>query len=477
MSGAAPTRKSDRELRRPNPRERARKIETRLQDEVVERGDIGFFIILSFGVTFLFYDLLTGPERLVELVVVHLARLFGLTAVYLASRLFERKRARSAFVLTGFTIAILAYVATGVLRDEASAHGLYCVVLTLGCAALLPWGWASQAIAATIASAGVFVLLLVPGGTIFDPALFRSWLSMALVMAVSVWMAEQVQVARRVSLVAEIEAGELAADRRRWRRIMRIMMDYLPVVMWTTDRDLRINFFLGKEGRRGESLAPASTAPVPLTALLEEAASDPEGNPVRAHLRALHGEPVSYELFWAGAHYRTRVEPLRDESGAIQEVVGVSLNISETRRAEERAAEAWRILDESANELLLVEPETYAILNANQAARRNLGYALDRISEISLHEVWPRLDKAAIDDLVRPVAEQRLERVQFEVEMQRRDRSYYPVNVLLWNSTFEGVPIYVVMARDLSETRQLEAEIADLRSRAGKRAGGGLGES
>jgi hypothetical protein len=67
--------------------------------------------------------------------------------------------------------------------------------------------------------------------------------------------------------------------------------------------------------------------------------------------------------------------------------------------------------------------------------------------------------------------------VQFEIEMQRRDRSYYPVNVLLWNSTFEGVPIYVVMARDLSETRQLEAEIADLRSRAGKRAGGGLGES
>jgi two-component system cell cycle sensor histidine kinase/response regulator CckA len=59
--------------------------------------------------------------------------------------------------------------------------------------------------------------------------------------------------------------------------------------------------------------------------------------------RALAGEPVAYSLEFQGRAYEAKLTPQRDETGAVVGVIGVSLDVTERRRAEAKLAQAERL--------------------------------------------------------------------------------------------------------------------------------------
>jgi PAS domain S-box-containing protein len=61
---------------------------------------------------------------------------------------------------------------------------------------------------------------------------------------------------------------------------------------------------------------------------------------VEAHRKALSGESANYELLWKDRGYTSYVEPLRNEDGVITGVIGVALDITERRQAEEALRQA-----------------------------------------------------------------------------------------------------------------------------------------
>jgi diguanylate cyclase (GGDEF)-like protein/PAS domain S-box-containing protein len=117
----------------------------------------------------------------------------------------------------------------------------------------------------------------------------------------------------------------------------RLLLDQIPALLWTTDRDLRFTEGLGR-GLTGLGLAPGEARGMSLY----EYFGTPDRNfrPIAAHLAALSGEARSYELEWAGRFYETHVEPLRDEQGEITGCVGVALDITERKRAERALRES-----------------------------------------------------------------------------------------------------------------------------------------
>jgi diguanylate cyclase (GGDEF)-like protein/PAS domain S-box-containing protein len=127
----------------------------------------------------------------------------------------------------------------------------------------------------------------------------------------------------------EIRPASVATDPR-----LRVL-EQIPAVIWTTDRELRFTSALGA------SLATLGLAPETLAGrhLFDHYGTrDLSFPPIRAHLQALSGEPVSFEQEIRGRHFHSRVEPLRDVSDRGERILGtvcVAFDVTERKHAEE----------------------------------------------------------------------------------------------------------------------------------------------
>jgi diguanylate cyclase (GGDEF)-like protein/PAS domain S-box-containing protein len=122
-------------------------------------------------------------------------------------------------------------------------------------------------------------------------------------------------------------------EARRRDAHLRLLTEQMPAIVWSTDADLRFTSCLGA-GLEGLDLRPREQT---CRSLFEYfATDDAEFLPIAAHRRALMGEAVHFEVTWSGRAFAAHVEPLRDAGGAVAGTIGVALDISEQRRAEER---------------------------------------------------------------------------------------------------------------------------------------------
>ena len=134
------------------------------------------------------------------------------------------------------------------------------------------------------------------------------------------------------------------------------LIDQLPVVLWSTDRDLRML------SRRGGGLALfGGSAPATHAQRIGEVAEGDQADVIiRAHQAALRGEPTGYEVTVRGRTLTARVKPRRDTDGLIVGVVGVAFDITDRRRAEDALRDSesrYRTIVES-------EPECVKLLDA-----------------------------------------------------------------------------------------------------------------
>jgi diguanylate cyclase (GGDEF)-like protein/PAS domain S-box-containing protein len=116
---------------------------------------------------------------------------------------------------------------------------------------------------------------------------------------------------------------------------LRLVVNQVPGVLWSTDRELRPTLALGA-GLSNLQLPPAAFEQQDLCALFRS--RDPEFPPIAAHHRALAGESVHFEQTWGGRVYRCSLEPLRDPAGSIAGCIGFALDISDLRRFESQLA-------------------------------------------------------------------------------------------------------------------------------------------
>lgn len=121
---------------------------------------------------------------------------------------------------------------------------------------------------------------------------------------------------------------------------LRLVLDKVPGIFWTTDRELRITRTAGS-GLRTFGVNAGEVDGRTLYEFLGGGARPEDGAgppPVLAHLAALRGEPRDYEVEYSGRVLAARVEPLRDEAnGPVIGVVGIAVDVTEHRHAERAA--------------------------------------------------------------------------------------------------------------------------------------------
>jgi PAS domain S-box-containing protein len=113
---------------------------------------------------------------------------------------------------------------------------------------------------------------------------------------------------------------------------LRLTVEALPVILWTTDTELRFTLSLGA-GLAALDLQPNQVLGMRLFEFFQS--TDPELLPIAAHLRALRGEAVDYEFEWKGRIFRCHVEPLRDERGQVLGTAGVASDVTASKHADQ----------------------------------------------------------------------------------------------------------------------------------------------
>jgi PAS domain S-box-containing protein len=113
---------------------------------------------------------------------------------------------------------------------------------------------------------------------------------------------------------------------------LRMLVEQMPAILWTTDAEIHLTSLTGA----GLAAVGARRMPggaKPLAAIL--GSGETASRALAAHARAIRGESSGYEIAYRDRVYSALVGPLVGPDGAIEGAVGVALDITQRRRAEE----------------------------------------------------------------------------------------------------------------------------------------------
>jgi PAS domain S-box-containing protein len=267
------------------------------------------------------------------------------------------------------------------------------------------------------------------------------------------------------------DVSDLEVLRRSERRLresesrLRLLVEQMPAVMWSTDRELRFTSSVGSAlkdlGLRANEVVGQSLFDFFRT-------DDPEFPPIAAHLRAVAGSSMSYEMSWKGRSFDTYVEPLFGGRREIIGSVGLALDVTERRTAEHarRQSEARKhaILETSLDAIVIMDHEG-RVVEFNPAAEKTFGYERSEVLGRILAEVIipARLREAHREGPAQFLTTNPGDIVGRRIESiaMRKDGSELPVELAITRILLDGPPTFAGHIRDLTDRKQAESELRE----------------
>ena len=194
------------------------------------------------------------------------------------------------------------------------------------------------------------------------------------------------------------------------------------------------------------------------------AVSDADQNRIHGLLdRALRGESNRFEFTTQhGRLFASSFIPVKDETGEVAYITGVTEDITERKQAEDQLSRLGRILDDSSNEIYVFDAETLHFVQVNQGAQRNLGYTMDELKPLTPLNLKPEFSRDSFGTLLAPLRSGEKERLSFTTVHRRKDGSEYPVDVQLQLMRQEHPPVFVAIIQDITERKQTEERLSYL---------------
>lgn len=141
----------------------------------------------------------------------------------------------------------------------------------------------------------------------------------------------QVEARTRSIAEAAAEKDRLTQSLLKWEQRMRMVVEQMPAILWSTDRDLRVT---SASGRGLATLGLDETRIVGETVAEIVAQLGLASSRIMECMeQGLSGRPSDLEIQIGGRDAELHIEPLRDPDGGISGLVGIVLDIAEHRRA------------------------------------------------------------------------------------------------------------------------------------------------
>ena len=167
----------------------------------------------------------------------------------------------------------------------------------------------------------------------------------------------------------------------------------------------------------------------------------------------------SGETFWV----ELDVQPVFGGDGSLTGFIMIETDITERKAAEERLREAslfGAMLEESLNEIYVVDAETLKFVDVNRGARENLGYTLEDLREMNAADITAELTPERIAEISEALKSGTEKKVRFETQNRRKDGSVYDVEVHA--QVAPGDPSRLVaFILDITERKAAEARLRE----------------
>jgi diguanylate cyclase (GGDEF)-like protein/PAS domain S-box-containing protein len=139
--------------------------------------------------------------------------------------------------------------------------------------------------------------------------------------------------------------------------------------------------------------------------------------------------------------------------------VVVLRDITDRTLAEQQTARLGRIIEQSINEIYVFNAESRRFLLVNRGARENLGYTAEEMLCMTPMDLKSDYSEEAFAELVRPLQDGSMDEVCYETFHQRRNGSTYEVEIRLQLLRNETPPVFIAIARDITERSHFETLI------------------
>ena len=240
------------------------------------------------------------------------------------------------------------------------------------------------------------------------------------------------------------------------------MLESVPVNLWSTDARLNITF---SQGAGLHLIGTTASEQVGMTLYEVLKTRDPGFTPLAAHLRALQGELVRYEVEWRGRWFETRVEPLRSADGHITGTVGIALDITERKTlydALQSRNAYFAALFENAPEAIAVLDERDHIMRINRQFTTLFGYGDDEAIGKNINDLI--VPKELIAEGERLTAQVTAgENVSAESQRRHKDGHPFWVSIAATPLRVSGEPARVyAMYHDISDRKRAEEDLKAL---------------
>lgn len=160
-----------------------------------------------------------------------------------------------------------------------------------------------------------------------------------------------------------------------------------------------------------------------------------------------------------------RVDKIEDEEGLW--FVALARDVSEQKKKEEARQQhliLGQIVENSLNEVYLFEIDTLKFKQVNKGARKNLGYTLDELQDLTPVDIKPEYTWETFAKAIQPLKDDIVDHLVFETRHQRKDGTQYPVEVYLQKAIAPDVQIYVAIILDITQRKEAEEGLRRLAS-------------
>ncbi len=197
------------------------------------------------------------------------------------------------------------------------------------------------------------------------------------------------------------------------------------------------------------------------------------GDPTRDEIWRAHYEDIEAHRPFRDFHYSTRTEngriqyrrvsgkPMFDENGAFKGYRGTVAGVTHSMETELLATQLGRIIEESLNEIYVVDADSLRFLLVNHGARDNLGYSMDELRHLSPVDICADLNFDQLRGIFRQLDAEDRGKLTIELAHRRKDGTTYDVEAHLQRVVVGQMPpVYVAVVLDITRRKEVQAELA-----------------
>ena len=144
-----------------------------------------------------------------------------------------------------------------------------------------------------------------------------------------------------------------------------------------------------------------------------------------------------------------------NSEGVLERTVGTIYDLSELKKEQERHAELSFLVENTVNEVYVIDTATLKYLYVNTKAVETLGFEKEKFQQMDIYDINPEITTEQVESL-RTYLE-KLEVVTNESLHRRVDGSTYPTRSQIYHTHYFGSDAYVIFSTDITKEREREA--------------------